>query len=510
MIERAGQWIRANARHAPAAAVVPAVVLVFVSVWLVVHSLVLTLVLGSLLTAVLACIWAFIAFAAFDARPIAREVLAKKHDVTVPTRTVRTYEVEPNHQAVPQLPASTYRMDPTPAYPVDVDDPNVPIRVDVAPARLPVVNPKQLQAGHIRWPNIDAARLSILNPIPLGVDIEGGWVLLSLLWQNLLVGGIPGFGKSVLLSIIAATVALDPRAKLTLFDAQRVDMSFWKGSATHFVGNDMAEAIRTLDLLIAEVDRRAAWLEKHGQRKLDPTGDMPVWVVVMDEAAWYFTHPDKDAAKALTTRMTDLVARGRKVGMPVVLATQQPYASIIPGTLRNLFSCRLAYRTTTSPSSDTILGDGMAKQGFSSFSQPPLEPGEGFLVAGSDEPRRFHTCFLTDDDVKVLATRAEALRRSASRSAYEAPSEAGPKRGASGALLSVDEALRELSEAQVGDILAGYARGESEYSIARGVLDAPRGGDGLTAAIALCRAVKDRGGPASPVLKIVKDAGEEA
>ncbi len=59
------------------------------------------------------------------------------------------------------------------------------------------------------------------------------------------------------------------------------------------------------------------------------------------------------------------MARGRAAGIIVVAATQRPSADIIPTSLRDLFGYRMAFRCTTDSSSDIILSQGWAGQGYS-------------------------------------------------------------------------------------------------------------------------------------------------
>jgi predicted ATP-dependent serine protease len=52
------------------------------------------------------------------------------------------------------------------------------------------------------------------EPIPLGVDEHGEPVQVGLVERNVLVGGEPGAGKSVALSLLVAAAALDPSARV--------------------------------------------------------------------------------------------------------------------------------------------------------------------------------------------------------------------------------------------------------------------------------------------------------
>jgi len=57
---------------------------------------------------------------------------------------------------------------------------------------------------------------SLWQPISLGVDEDGNQVSIGLPERNLLLGGEPGAGKSVALSLFIAAAALDPSVTLDL------------------------------------------------------------------------------------------------------------------------------------------------------------------------------------------------------------------------------------------------------------------------------------------------------
>ena len=63
--------------------------------------------------------------------------------------------------------------------------------------------------------------------------------------------------------------------------------------------------------------------------------------------------------------------------MIVIAATQKPSNDIVPTYVRDLFSFRMALRCTTPEASDTILGQGWAKEGYSASTLDPTSRGRG-------------------------------------------------------------------------------------------------------------------------------------
>ncbi|MGH9154756.1 MAG: FtsK/SpoIIIE domain-containing protein [Acidimicrobiales bacterium] len=202
-------------------------------------------------------------------------------------------------------------------------------------------------SGSLPWPSVDAERLSLWEPIPVGVGEDGQTVAVSLPERNVLLGGEPGAGKSVALSLPVATAALDPTVKLWLLDGKLVELAPWAGCAVHSVGVSVAEAIDVLRLLRTEMDLRYAELLAGRKRKVGPADGMALHVVVCDELAHYLTVSDRREREEFTNVMRDLVSRGRAAGMIVLAATQKPSADVVPTSLRDLFGFRWAMRCST-------------------------------------------------------------------------------------------------------------------------------------------------------------------
>jgi S-DNA-T family DNA segregation ATPase FtsK/SpoIIIE len=108
--------------------------------------------------------------------------------------------------------------------------------------------------------------------------------------------------------------------------------------------------------------------------------------------------------------LRDLVARGRAAGVIVVAATQRPSVDIIPTSLRDLFSFRLAFRCTTDSSSDIVLGRGWAVSGYDASTIAPEDRGVGLLLAEGGFPSRIKAACLSDADIYGLVEYATRLR----------------------------------------------------------------------------------------------------
>ena len=262
----------------------------------------------------------------------------------------------------------------------------------------------------LRCPLLDAQRTSLWDTVPVGVDEDGETVTLSLPERNVLLGGEPGAGKSVALSLLVAAAALDPEVDLWLFDGKVVELSAWSACARVFVGHDVQLAITVLEELTVEMDHRYDELLRRGVRKVTRTEGLRLHIVVIDELALYVAGTDKKSAQRFAELLRDLVARGRAAGIIVLAATQKPSTDIVPSTLRDLFGFRWALRCATRDASDTVLGAGWASEGFSASNLNSARRGVGLLLHEGGVPVQLRTFHLNDDDVRALAERARLLR----------------------------------------------------------------------------------------------------
>jgi S-DNA-T family DNA segregation ATPase FtsK/SpoIIIE len=202
----------------------------------------------------------------------------------------------------------------------------------------------------------------------------------------MLIGGEPGGGKSVALQLIVAHGALSPDCRLILIDGKRVELGLWRDCADRFIG----PSIDTMRWLQAQIDERTEWLLDHKMRKIGPGLHWPVFLVPVDEVAYYSaTVGTSVQQKEFNACNRDIVARGRAPGIICVEATQRPSADIIPTSLRDLFGCRWAFRCSTEASSDTILGHGWANMGYTATEIDPRARGvswqraeDGILLSG--------------------------------------------------------------------------------------------------------------------------------
>jgi hypothetical protein len=284
-----------------------------------------------------------------------------------------------------------------------------PDRADRVVLSIQVRDPFGSMAHH-KAAGLPDDHANLWSSLSLGIDEDGNDVRLGLGERSLLIGGLPGGGKSGVVNLVVATAALDPRCRLWLFDGKIVELAPYRAVSHQMVGPDMTDAIAVLDELRVALDERFARLASQRLRRVNPEGGFEL--VVVDELALYCAHPDRKAAAAFSERLRDLVARGRAAGVVVVAATQKPSSEVVPTALRDLFGFRVAMRCSSPEMSDTVLGSGMAAAGHSSTTIDSQTAGVGLLLAEGGTPRPFRSHWLDDAAIDEVVARAAILRAS--------------------------------------------------------------------------------------------------
>ncbi|MGT2424728.1 FtsK/SpoIIIE domain-containing protein [Amnibacterium kyonggiense] len=191
------------------------------------------------------------------------------------------------------------------------------------------------------------------GPIDLDLVADG---------PHAIVGGTTGSGKSALLTawILALAAAHPPeRLVLLLVDCKGGAAFDPLAALPHVAGVvtdlDAEEAERAVASLGAELRRRERVVRDAGGRDVTAT-DLPRLVVVVDEYRALV-----DRAPDLVALFADLAARGRSLGVHLVLCTQRPAGSIRDDVLANC-PIRISLRVHDAADSRAVVGTDAAAQ----------------------------------------------------------------------------------------------------------------------------------------------------
>jgi S-DNA-T family DNA segregation ATPase FtsK/SpoIIIE len=217
------------------------------------------------------------------------------------------------------------------------------------------------------------------------------------------VGGTTGSGKSELLTAWILAIANDHppgAASVLLVDFKGGSAFSALQSLPHCVGmiTDLDEtgARRALESLAAELRRRERHLADAGAKSIDalaPGASLPRLIIVVDEfAAMVSGFPE------LHAMFGDIAARGRSLGVHLILCTQRPAGVIRDSVLANS-GLRLSLRVNNRADSLAVIGTDDA-------ASLPLEPrGRAFVTDDDGEPSLAQFPLVTQRDIDRVAAR---------------------------------------------------------------------------------------------------------
>lgn len=220
-------------------------------------------------------------------------------------------------------------------------------------------------------------------PLLLGKDAAGDDLVADLAkLPHLLVAGATGQGKSVCLNSIINGLLMcrtPEQLKLIMVDPKRVEFTAYNKLPHLLVPiiNDTNKVVFALRAAVVEMDRRLKLFARVGCRNIvdfntrktvtqpdmfgagdevvggdpDTPRTIPYIVIVIDEVADIMQAAKKDVEPVIAR----LTALARATGIHLILATQRPDANIITGVIKSNIPGRIAFKTSSSIDSRTIL-----------------------------------------------------------------------------------------------------------------------------------------------------------
>lgn len=224
-------------------------------------------------------------------------------------------------------------------------------------------------------------------PMAMGTTISNKVYVADLAkMPHLLVAGATGQGKSVGLNTIIASLLYKKHPatlKFVLIDPKMVEFSLYSRIEKHYLAKleEEEEAIitspdkvsNTLNSLCVEMDQRYALLKDAGcrqileynkkfiERSLNPDKGhryLPYIVIIVDE----FADLIQTAGKEIENAIGRIAQKARAVGMHMIIATQRPSTNVVTGIIKANFPGRMAFKTSSSIDSKTILDRPGANQ----------------------------------------------------------------------------------------------------------------------------------------------------
>lgn len=260
------------------------------------------------------------------------------------------------------------------------------VRIDVRKDPLDVIVPFDADPS---------TRVTPSTAWQVGIDEYGAPVGIRLdKMAHGLIAGATRSGKSVCTySLITHVLRMGPAARLLVADpndttlAPFIDHVSASTTATH-----PDEVTAMLEWAREEMDRRKPLMrEMRTDAITEFSAHLPLIIIIIDEAANYLRHSDKNAVAALRSELLAVVSQGAKYGIRLILITQRPDSTILDTATRAQLSFRLSFRLEDKETATMIFPD---------FEDPTTllscQVGVGWLREVASEPRRIRSVFIED------------------------------------------------------------------------------------------------------------------
>lgn len=224
--------------------------------------------------------------------------------------------------------------------------------------------------------------------VPIGFGVEGKLITLDMSNDShayLLVGGNPGTGKSVFLNgCIDCLSQYSPEYVrfITIDMKLGVELGEWEDlphAWLHAYDPTKPELKHTLTMILAEIKRRMILFNEAGVKKLVnynkvAENPLPYLMLIVDEYAELKNSDDGNDYEQL---LKSILQIGRASGLRCIAATQRPTVDNISGTIKAVFTDRVAFAVSSKINSRVILDcDGAEKI-------PNHIPGRAIFLTGS-------------------------------------------------------------------------------------------------------------------------------
>lgn len=289
------------------------------------------------------------------------------------------------------------------------------------------------------WPLMKNGQTDLFTDIPFGFDPRGRVIPLNLMYTNLLMGGVPGSGKTSGVMVVALAGALDPTCEMWVYEMKGSgDLDPVQPVCHRYVSGDddehCASGLDALRKLEKELKRRKKVIaglpadQVPKGRKVYPhlakdtkLGLHPL-LAIFDEAHTLFEHEEygKEAADIAGR----LIRKARAYGIILVITTQRPDAKSLPKVISDNVSTRFCLAVTGHIANDLVLGTSMYRNGVrATMFDPKKEAGTGWLARSSHDTQIVRAAFIEQAEAIEIAKRALALRTAAGTLSGEAAGE---------------------------------------------------------------------------------------
>lgn len=250
--------------------------------------------------------------------------------------------------------------------------------------QIAIIFTKQVFPSKVSYLDLTTQKSLPKDSFYLGVSVEGIRTQSVAELPHMLIAGTTGSGKSVFFKqALLGLLESSPHMQMYLIDLKGgLEMiDFVKAPNVHVV-KTMDQAVRLLQLVEKEMKDRFAYLEKNQRKQIVPENDKKDRIVVaVDEASVLYmnrnrTDPEYDGSLE-ARRLADSISKlSRAAAIHLLLATQKLDRQVIPTSVSENISGRMAFRANSLQGSLLVLGSKEA-------TEIPEIPGRGIWSFGT-------------------------------------------------------------------------------------------------------------------------------
>jgi hypothetical protein len=234
--------------------------------------------------------------------------------------------------------------------------------------------------------------------LSLGLDEMGAFRHLPIAnVSGVIVGGLPGSGKSAWLTSALGAFGPSEAAQFVIIDGKGgLDLSCLEPRSCRFLNDDLdlpavldvLAGVRDLvrDLVRDRIQNAHALFGSSNFWHQGPTARVPLLFVVIDECQTFLdsrqliTKEAKAIGAQIHSAVNYLVKKGRAAGVVTILATQKPTSDSLPTDIRDNASLRVCFGVQSTYAACAVLGDDWS----AASSVSPLGAPVGIGVAAVD------------------------------------------------------------------------------------------------------------------------------
>jgi S-DNA-T family DNA segregation ATPase FtsK/SpoIIIE len=293
---------------------------------------------------------------------------------------------------------------------------------------------------------LDCKPRNVWRPMPIGKDERFNLVMLSLLWNSVLVGAMPRKGKTFFVRLLLLYAALDPWVKILFADGKKSpDYDKLKLVAHRMVIGDapnprdddplehledmldevldhIAEVNDVLSTLPVEMCPEGKLTEELARDPRYPA--LRVWILAGEEFQVYFETEDQDYNIRIANKWGRIMAQGPSAGVILADSSQKP-TRVGKGDVSRLFDrfrdnhqVRFALRCGNRHVSEGVLGGDAYAEGHDASALPIGDGsngtkdyrGIGILYGASDVTPVVRTFMADHADAEKILIAARARR----------------------------------------------------------------------------------------------------